>query len=572
MTDSAYKAAAAFRAALMNEDLEVRDQIGVELDEFQYLLRFGWQAVPPLIAMLDDEDDYVRAVASEALDRFAGDSRVVEPLIAALGDPCPDVRASAACPLAETGHAKALDALIAAATDPEANVRFQAIQALRDFKSSRRAADAVAVVMRTDSDTKNRLDAAKFLEAMGAFSELKWALDNGLDMEKQTIARALGEVGGDGAFEHLVLLLRSGGDKDEQAELLAFASELWGATSGNLNGLMSCMEGNDAYDQREAALALGQLGDSRAIPYLQAALENPHFHVVTAAATALCALDRESGVSALIELLQSPDQRMLKWPGPLGFGAARDARITDRLIEMLASDDAALRRFAGRELAEAGDVRAEGPLREAVAQGDAWATKALRSLGCVGPIDGLAVLISSDDPRQALSAARAMSYFPDPRAVDALLGRVDSEEWGLAEAAIKALGAIGDPRAASAVTRIARSAADAGVRRYACWALSRLDCREARQALLDVMDAGDITAASGTYAYYISLGRDGSEQFLVDVLTCHGHKAAAADFAKCGNATLAAAGQVWLEDHPYLDYRDYEPWGEPSGVRWGGVR
>lgn len=53
------------------------------------------RAIEPMLALLRDEDESVRAKAAHALQRFSAE-RMLEPLLQALADPSPLVRAPAA--------------------------------------------------------------------------------------------------------------------------------------------------------------------------------------------------------------------------------------------------------------------------------------------------------------------------------------------------------------------------------------------------------------------------------------------------------------------------------------------
>ena len=107
------------------------------------------RAVDPLAEALQDVDPLLRTNAALALgelqDRRPGAdlAPIVEPLVAALGDPAAEVRAMAASALGRTKTERALDPLIAALSDSDATVRLTAKAVLRGYDHPR-AREAVA--------------------------------------------------------------------------------------------------------------------------------------------------------------------------------------------------------------------------------------------------------------------------------------------------------------------------------------------------------------------------------------------------------------------------------------------
>jgi HEAT repeat protein len=85
---------------------------------------------------MQDEDSSLRGWAASALGEI-GDTRAVEPLIAALQDQVPVVREWAAQALGEIGDARAVEPLIAALQDEDPDVRKIAAGALGQIRDAR---------------------------------------------------------------------------------------------------------------------------------------------------------------------------------------------------------------------------------------------------------------------------------------------------------------------------------------------------------------------------------------------------------------------------------------------------
>ncbi len=92
------------------------------------LARHGEAAIPPLIALLTDEDRAVRGRAAGALGRCGG--KAITALRAALQSDDPLLRQYAALALGQTRHKRAVRPLVGLLADPDSEVRRRAAVAL----------------------------------------------------------------------------------------------------------------------------------------------------------------------------------------------------------------------------------------------------------------------------------------------------------------------------------------------------------------------------------------------------------------------------------------------------------
>jgi HEAT repeat protein len=110
-------------------------------------------AVPPLISLLSDSDEWVRMAAARALGELR-DERAGEPLIATLSDPQWRVRALAAWALNEMKDRRAVQALCnLLLSDSEAEVRRAAAEALGEIRS----AEAIPALKQALNDPEPRV-------------------------------------------------------------------------------------------------------------------------------------------------------------------------------------------------------------------------------------------------------------------------------------------------------------------------------------------------------------------------------------------------------------------------------
>jgi HEAT repeat protein len=110
------------------------------------LIKFGNSAIEPLIALLNDNNYFVRIRAIQALGMIRH-ARAVEPLIATLKDNKRDVRENAAEALGKIGDARAVDPLVALLKDNEQDVRSSAAYALGNIGGQRAVQELVSALM-----------------------------------------------------------------------------------------------------------------------------------------------------------------------------------------------------------------------------------------------------------------------------------------------------------------------------------------------------------------------------------------------------------------------------------------
>jgi len=136
--------------------------------------------------------------------------------------------------------------------------------------------------------------------------------------------------------------------------------------------------------RKNAAWALGALGNRSAIPLLTRALRDTEAPVRRRGAWALGALDSSEAVPALIEALKDTDagvREQVAW----ALGAIGDRRAVDGLVGALGDSAAGVRKQAAWALGALGDSRAVSGLMKALKDPDAGVRKqAAWALGAIG--------------------------------------------------------------------------------------------------------------------------------------------------------------------------------------------
>jgi HEAT repeat protein len=136
--------------------------------------------------------------------------------------------------------------------------------------------------------------------------------------------------------------------------------------------------------RKNAAWALGAMGNRSAVPLLSRSLHDGEAAVRGRSAWALGALDSSEAVPALVEALKDSDagvREQVAW----ALGAIGDRRAVDGLIGALTDSVGAVRKQAAWALGAIGDNRAVNPLTKCLKDSDAGVRKqAAWALGAIG--------------------------------------------------------------------------------------------------------------------------------------------------------------------------------------------
>jgi len=132
----------------------------------------------------------------------------------------------------------------------------------------------------------------------------------------------------------------------------------------DVEGLIRALKDSNPYVRKEAAEALGKIGDERAVEPLIEALKDSYLAVRWKAAEALSKIG-ERAAGPLIEALKDSDE-YVRMGAAGALGEIGDSRAVEPLIEALKDSNADVRSSAAIALGEIGDRRAVGPLIEAL--------------------------------------------------------------------------------------------------------------------------------------------------------------------------------------------------------------
>jgi len=162
------------------------------------------------------------------------------------------------------------------------------------------------------------------------------------------------------------------------------ASALVAIGTPSYDPLTKALAGPAWIARKNAAWALGAMGNRNAVPLLSRTLRDDEAGVRKRSAWALGALDGSEAVPALVDALKDVDagvREQAAW----ALGAIGDRRGVDGLIGALDDSVAAVRHQAAWALGAIGDRKAVNPLTKALKDSDARVRKqAAWALGAIG--------------------------------------------------------------------------------------------------------------------------------------------------------------------------------------------
>jgi HEAT repeat protein len=243
---------------------------------------------------------------------------------------------------------------------------------------------------------------------------------------------------------------------------------------GDLDGLTRALRHKYYYIRRDAAEALGELGHSRAVEPLVAALKDEDT-VRKAAVQALAKLGSVA-VHPLIAALDN-EEAYLREAAAVALGELRDPRAVEPLVAYLHTGLRGYRPATALEaLGEFADPRLAAEFADYIDDGDLEVRGIARgALGKMGDAARGALIAALKDGRS--SAARALVVLGIKEGVAALVDALHDENHLVRAEAASALGHLGDARAVNALVS-AVADEDPKVRAAAAEALASLATRE----------------------------------------------------------------------------------------------
>ncbi|MCM2466746.1 HEAT repeat domain-containing protein [Methanoculleus oceani] len=405
---------------------EIRDESGVD----------------PLILLTNDAGQDVRTAAAAALGRI-GDARAIGPLMRLFGDGYSGVRSVAAAAVAASGP-DALEPLEAALDDPVPVVRLTAARAIGLVGNPR----SIPLLIRHLEDPAREVGvvAARTLGRFGnhAVEPLSTVLREGGKEGRLAAIDALGGIEPGKADEALAYALR---DEDREVREKAAAALMrrraagvWQSTFGNKAREEKEVATKKSPAREEGRRAFEQSGREE-IDTLIAALKDSSVEVQASAATRLIGMGQPAAEGLLMALKNEDKEIQLAAAGVLG--EMRETAVLP-LMDALNDTDRFVRLVAARNLGNIGDKRAIQALSESLRREPesgvrAAVAEALGYMGSGQAIEPLALALRDRDEAVKVAAARSLGYIGDLRAIELLILALSDVDDRVRHAALEAL-------------------------------------------------------------------------------------------------------------------------------------
>lgn len=429
-------------------------------------------AVEALLGIVESGDFYLAFPALDALTKI-GDARIATRLVPLLEDEM--LRVPAADGLGQLGDEETIAPLVALLNKPgaPAQVVAESLASIYDRYEKLYGEGSYIADLARGSITTNGSE-----NLLASLNEMN---DDGL----RALVLVLGWTGGDAVERVLTKLLGRATARKEVVEALV----RYGARVTEL--LIEQLHSGDLETRQAAVIALGQIGDSRAVPALVQVLTDDEELVITAAGALAKIGDRRS-LEALISLIghHQPAVRQAVIAAINSIGhpemAARAAELlndsdprvresavqiagyfgysecTDILFERCRDEDQSVRRAAIEHIPYLEDERAIPILAEALETGSASERASVAK--AFGQVEGRRVMgyllacLNDWDPWVRYFAARSIGrhQYPDSTAELARLAQEDPANH-VRIAAMESLALIGGARAVAILARLAES-------------------------------------------------------------------------------------------------------------------
>jgi len=314
------------------------------------------EACEPIVGLITDESDRLRAAALSALHRLRPDTDTAQHMLTALEDPSPAVRRVAAQCLSEGPDAAVQQRLVMLLQEEDLEVRLIATETLGR------------------SGTETCVDA------------LVAQYDQADQRLRRAVLRALGQIGGRRSLAFLSGVLQS---SDSPLKRVALEGLAQIADARALPAVVVMLQEEDWGVRSAAVRTLGAIGDQRALRPLLERLQDPEDLVRKHTIAALAQLGDPSAIETILPLVHNENLQLevLQAIEKLGLpeldpyfafmkrsntrlrcrlvamlGRLRPKEAVPQVISLLETDFFTVRAAAARCLSELGDERAIAPL------------------------------------------------------------------------------------------------------------------------------------------------------------------------------------------------------------------
>ena len=260
----------------------------------------------------------------------------------------------------------------------------------------------------------------------------------------------------------------------------------------DVEGLIQGLKNQDYLIRREAARALKELGDKRAVESLIESLEyqswQDNYIILSSvrenSADALGRIGDKKALNPLILAMNEDPDKEVRWKAASALGKLGDSKAVKPLMEAIYDKDWNVRRQAANSLGDIGDQNAVPHLIKALKDSE-WNVRkyAAIALGKMKDKKAIPILLEAledEDADVRWKSMLALEKFGEST-VDPLINALKSENWRLRVRAVEILGKIGSEEALFALMTIISDKIDSNrhVRGKTAEALGRIGDKRA---------------------------------------------------------------------------------------------
>lgn len=394
--------------------LEVEKDEWVNFSLIEALGKVGDERIiGPLTQFLEGENEVLMIASVDAMKRF-NVPVVAGTLIGLLDKSNEGVRGEilkilvdmlAACPDCfpkKSMLSKFSGQLMSALADEDEDVKFAAVKGLGILKEKRATKTLISVLKRIDPGAPESEERVGYLydalRETGDEGELISGLVAQGSEAPVPVIDVLGELRSKKAVKHLIEVYNNGADRERKRAIVAALGRIGDVDS--LDFLAEVLEWESGYVRKEAADALGKIGNKRAIPCLFMRIERERYDDVResllAAIVKIGKLDVYNGLVTLL-YNKSPE---IREAGVMGLGMLSDERAIPKLITALSDEFPKVRRSAVKALSGFKKAGVEEAITVSLMDGASEVKiEAIHGLARVGSKRSVSVLIPLlDDP------------------------------------------------------------------------------------------------------------------------------------------------------------------------------
>jgi len=297
-------------------------------------------SVGPLIFALKDREPEVRAAAAQALGKFQ--SRLaVGPLLPLVRDSSPEVRAAAAETLGRIGDPLAVNTMVGLLLDPAPAVRSAVSTALE--KLGWHPGDDSQRVMQILAMGRTGAAASMGAEAVGPLIEM---MRTGTPAKQFEAVKALGQIEDPRVKAAMLEALRH---ENPAIRIAALGTLERLADESTLDAIEKMLKDSSASVRGAAVEAVRNCGRQKALPALLRMLKDPSWEVRQSAVKSLGSLADPAAVPGVTELL-GDDDRDVRESAIIALGRIGDRRAVPQLVLALIDKESTVRSAAAVSL------------------------------------------------------------------------------------------------------------------------------------------------------------------------------------------------------------------------------